>query len=316
MEPVNAISIIVCCYNSALRLPKTLHYLRNQSGMENFFWEIIIVDNNSTDETDKIAKAVLSEFCSIPGFSYTIIFEREPGLSQARKAGVKSAKYEALLFCDDDNWLDRHYLSSCIQLLNTHRDLSILGSGNSIAVSDIPMPSWFLDFGSILACRQLKELQIGRNITDDVYAFGAGMAVRKKLYINYLDLCSKEPIRLKLDRQKYVLLSGGDTDLNLFAFAQRTGVGLFPQLRLEHYMPPSRVSKDYLINLRKYTTASSLILQKINFGEFTNVKWHILGLIKYLLLQLFKGPFYFRMALAGLSGANIARKIFAEMEAN
>ncbi len=51
-------SVIVCCYNSAARLPHTLAHLAGQIVPEDFFWEIILVNNASTDNTVECATAI------------------------------------------------------------------------------------------------------------------------------------------------------------------------------------------------------------------------------------------------------------------
>ena len=56
------VSVIVCCYNSAERLPETLKYLSMQNVPENMPWEIIIVDNNSTDSTNDVAMEIWNGF--------------------------------------------------------------------------------------------------------------------------------------------------------------------------------------------------------------------------------------------------------------
>ena len=53
---MKGISIIICCYNSAERLPKTLEHLANQVVSKNILWNVILVNNNCTDNTVEIAK--------------------------------------------------------------------------------------------------------------------------------------------------------------------------------------------------------------------------------------------------------------------
>src|ERR1700679_3060772 len=96
------ISVIICCYNSAKRLTQTLDHIFRQKNLV-FDWEVIVVDNASTDSTSLIAEQLLS--ASLHKDKFKIVFEVTPGLIFARKKGVSVAQFDRLLFCDDDNWL-------------------------------------------------------------------------------------------------------------------------------------------------------------------------------------------------------------------
>ena len=52
---MKGISIIICCYNSAKRLHETLKHLALQQVSDTIHWEVILVNNNSTDATTQIA---------------------------------------------------------------------------------------------------------------------------------------------------------------------------------------------------------------------------------------------------------------------
>ena len=102
----DGISVIICCYNSSTLLPRTLEHLALQDVPENILWELIIVDNNSNDDTAEVARKEWEKYkIDIP---FKVVYESNPGLSYARQKGVKEASFELLLFCDDDNWLEKN----------------------------------------------------------------------------------------------------------------------------------------------------------------------------------------------------------------
>jgi glycosyltransferase involved in cell wall biosynthesis len=112
------ISVIICCYNSSLRLPKTLEYLSNQATGNLFPWEIILVDNNSSDNTSVIATNFWASLdIDVP---LIIVEESKPGLIYARNTGINKANYDFLIFCDDDNWLNKNYLCNVYKILNNN----------------------------------------------------------------------------------------------------------------------------------------------------------------------------------------------------
>src|SRR4051794_7116729 len=99
-----AISIIICCYNSSKRLPATLKHIAQQKMRSNILWEVIVVDNNSADDTKEVAVREWRKYnLSVP---FKVVTEQKQGLIHAREKGYAEAAYQLLLFCDDDNWLD------------------------------------------------------------------------------------------------------------------------------------------------------------------------------------------------------------------
>ena len=95
---MNGISIIICCYNSASRLEKTIQHIALQKQVS-FSFEVVLVDNNSTDKTSVIAKELFLRYNIA---NYQIVFESTTGLIYARKCGVLNAKHDILVFCISD----------------------------------------------------------------------------------------------------------------------------------------------------------------------------------------------------------------------
>jgi glycosyltransferase involved in cell wall biosynthesis len=133
------ISVIICCYNSASRLPVTLKHLSQQNVDLVIPWEVIVVDNNSSDNTANIALSYWN--ASKTNTPLRVIEEKMPGLSFARKKGIREAQYEYIIFCDDDNWLSDNYIQQAYNLMEQHHFAAAFG-GQSEAVSDIPIPEW------------------------------------------------------------------------------------------------------------------------------------------------------------------------------
>lgn len=73
------ISVAVCCYNSSGRVPGTLEYLAQQQVSKKIPWEIIVVDNASTDRTSKAARDSWPENAPC---QLRIVKEPKRGLSQ------------------------------------------------------------------------------------------------------------------------------------------------------------------------------------------------------------------------------------------
>ena len=80
------VSVVICCYNSAWIIGRTLDALKNQNVRDGLSWEIVLVDNNCIDETVSVAQKTM-EGCGIP---FRIVEEKNPGLANARKKGIFS----------------------------------------------------------------------------------------------------------------------------------------------------------------------------------------------------------------------------------
>src|ERR1044072_6056487 len=105
-------SVIIATYNRAEELVKTLESLKQLESTGP--WEVIIVDNNSTDNTREV---VLERVESFP-VPLQYIMEKEQGRSAALNAGIRAAKGEILAITDDDVRVDEHWLLNAEQALD------------------------------------------------------------------------------------------------------------------------------------------------------------------------------------------------------
>src|SRR5258707_15236118 len=122
----SGVSVIICCFNSAARIAPTLEHLYNQKNISLSGWEVIIIDNCSTDNTSEKASKIWESFGpEKPRFK--IVNESTPGLSTAREKGLDEAYYDYVLFCDDDNWLDENYLGIALNIMQNNPRIGALG---------------------------------------------------------------------------------------------------------------------------------------------------------------------------------------------
>src|SRR6266849_3866937 len=133
------VSVIVCCHNSASRLPATLTHLAGQRCEGRFPWEVILVDNASSDGTARFAREFWPH--DAPG-SLRVVLEARLGLAYARRRGVSEANYEFLSFVDDDNWVCPNWVQLVWKLMMQHPDVGACG-GFCIAKCELPPPAWY-----------------------------------------------------------------------------------------------------------------------------------------------------------------------------
>ena len=121
------LSIAVCTYNRADVLPKCLESLVNQSASSELF-EVLIIDNNSNDETKKIA----DDFCQKHN-NFRYIFEKKQGHSQARNRAIAEAKGKYLAYIDDDETVNQEFVQSIFDCF-AQTDADVVGG---------PVFTWF-----------------------------------------------------------------------------------------------------------------------------------------------------------------------------
>src|SRR5690349_6454715 len=98
----NGVSVVICSYNGAQRIPATLRHLAEQDAPGELPWEVVVVDNASTDGTAERAQVVWSDQSTVP---LRLVSEPRPGLMHARERGLHESTYNVVTFVDDDNWV-------------------------------------------------------------------------------------------------------------------------------------------------------------------------------------------------------------------
>ncbi|MDO9000942.1 MAG: glycosyltransferase [Bacteroidota bacterium] len=237
------ISVIICCYNSADRIIKTLNHLSNQDIPEGMSWEVLIIDNNSSDNTAKIAKSEWDKYGNVP--EIRIINESKQGLNYARETGVENSKFSFVLFCDDDNWLNQDYIKHSFEILNSDKEIGAVG-GYSIPASNDDLPLWFSTYQDWYAVGA-QNLTEG-DITFKKYLWGAGLCLKKEIF----EIAKTNKFQIFLsDRKGSSLSSGGDSELSYWVLLCGYTLWYSEKLQFKHFVPKERLSKDYVIRLKK-----------------------------------------------------------------
>lgn len=115
------ISIVIPCYNQAEYLDDCFQSLFKQQFE---FWEAILVDDGSTDQTESLGRAFAKKE---PRIQY--IKQMNKGLSAARNVGMKIAKGEFLLFLDSDDWLEPNCLKSFADFIPSYPEVKLFRCG-------------------------------------------------------------------------------------------------------------------------------------------------------------------------------------------
>ena len=134
-----AISVLVCTYNRAARLVELLESVATQAfeGDGKDAAEIVVVDNNSTDDTS----SAVAGFASVSRWPVRYLLERRQGKAYALNTGLRAARAEICLVLDDDQRMPAGYLARVLALFRDRADISFAG-GRVLPVWGAPPPAW------------------------------------------------------------------------------------------------------------------------------------------------------------------------------
>ncbi|MEO0870260.1 MAG: glycosyltransferase, partial [Cyanobacteria bacterium J06642_11] len=103
-------TIAICTYNGAQRLPAVFEHLKQQLGTQGIRWEILVIDNNSSDATADVVNQYQQNWPTESPLHY--LFEKRQGAAYARQLAMKTARSELVGFLDDDNLPNEHWVAA------------------------------------------------------------------------------------------------------------------------------------------------------------------------------------------------------------
>jgi glycosyltransferase involved in cell wall biosynthesis len=234
------ISVIIACFNSEKVIEKTLIHLQNQKKSQHIAWEVILVDNRSTDNTSEIAKSTWAKKPIVP---MQLLWEEKIGLANARKTSVLAAKYDILCIVDDDNWVEEEWIAK-ISSYFENPEIGIVGCAGEGAFEEIP-PVWFHDNQHAFAIGQLYEGSF-IDVTNAGLVPGAGMSIRKVIYDTLYGLRWTPFLQGRVGAKQ----SAGD-DSEMCMVTRLLGYKIFysNDLKFKHFTTKQRITWERLKNM-------------------------------------------------------------------
>ena len=230
-----SISVIICCHNSEGLLPQTLAHLANQVVDASLPWEVVVVDNGSTDRTGDVAQA-WSLTAKAP---LRVVREPKLGLAYARARGVEEARGEIISFVDDDNWLCRDWVQTAHDVMAEHPEVGALG-GIVTAEFETAQPPWFAPVAYLYATG--PEGEPSGDVTGVHMLCGAGLSVRRSALA---DIRNKGFRPIAIGRQGTGLGAGEDSELTYSLRLAGWRLWIDPRLRIRHFLPVRRLNWHY-----------------------------------------------------------------------
>jgi len=253
LEDCLDVTVIICTRNRAASLNRVLKSMTALKLPDRLRWEMVVVDNGSEDETPKV---VVSYSGVLPIVS---VRETEPGLSNARNAGVRHARGRYIIWTDDDVQLDEDWLFAYVRAFRALPRGAIFG-GSSAPILEEPTPVWFREsqseLGGLLALRDPSGLP-PRLVVSGQLPYGLNFAIRadEQKAHPYNPVLGVAPDRRRGGEEvqviKSILASGAE------------GYWV-PDARVFHIIPASRQTLEYVRLYYKAQGEASAITRELS----------------------------------------------------
>jgi glycosyltransferase involved in cell wall biosynthesis len=263
------LSIIICTYNRDKYLYNALKNIA-ENDFPHEKYEIILINNNSTDNTEAECKRFQVNFSFI-NFRYFIEFKQ--GLSHARNRGITEAKGFFLAFLDDDSFVKKDYLENLEKNLKLYPDILAYGGKITPQFESGKAPAWLSKWTySLVSAIDMGDKSV--LFKNDKYPIGANMGVSKN-GVNATGFFNPQ-----LGRNQKNLLAGEEKDFFYRLKKQKGDIRYFPDIEVEHVIPESRTTKEYIKRMG-LGIGQSEKLRTFSFSRKSYFKRLCLELIKW-----------------------------------
>lgn len=231
-------SIIICTYNRAGNLRRCLEPFVSQQEAEDLEWEILVVDNNSSDDTRAVVEALQAE---LP-LRIRYVFEPEQGLNYARNRGVDESQGRCFAFVDDDILVSERWLCSIYKTF-VDNDADAVGSCIHLDES-IHLPKWInRDMYGFLGYQDYGDTPFQMDGFSQ-YPFGGNMSFNRRV-VERIGYFNPKLGRKGSGRKVSELFKGAETDY--FHRLAEAGGRIFytPDAVVYHRILPFQLQKRY-----------------------------------------------------------------------
>ncbi|GAC1459598.1 MAG: hypothetical protein PVSMB1_09560 [Gemmatimonadaceae bacterium] len=228
------ITVAICTWNRCELLRATLAQMAKLSVPSIIRWELLVVDNNCTDDTASVLRAFQDRL------PIRVLSESRPGASHARNRVLQEASGDFIVFTDDDVLVDEGWLAAFANAAREFPDAAAFGG---------PITPWFLTppdpdlraaFPSLESgfCGLEQPISAGP-MPADAHIWGANMAYRREAIsgMTFDAALGVSP----------TTLAGGEEVAFLSQLRARDGVIVWwPSMHVRHCVAPSRTTLRYL----------------------------------------------------------------------
>ncbi|MEM1241832.1 MAG: hormogonium polysaccharide biosynthesis glycosyltransferase HpsE [Cyanobacteria bacterium P01_H01_bin.26] len=256
------ITVVICTYNGASCLPNVFDRLASQVFKTSVTWDIIVVDNNSWDQTTQVVRG----YQALPAFANKLHYEFEPkqGLAFARRCGVRAAKGGLLAFLDDDNLPSLSWVQAVYDFGQQHPEAGAYGS-QIVGAYEVEPPQDFERIACFLAVIDRGHQSFRYDLLDRwLFPAGAGLVVRRQVWQDHV---SEKP---RLSGVLAKNLMGKGEDIETLSYIRKAGWQVWhnPQMQIEHAIGKERMTAGYLLNLFRGVGLSRYHTRMVRFQRW------------------------------------------------
>jgi len=249
-------TVAIPTYNGETRLPELLKRLQKQLYTEDFSWEIIVVDNNSTDNTAKLVQTYQTNW-QLP-YPLKYFFEPKQGAAYARKRAVKEANGKLIGFLDDDNYPASNWVAKAYAFGQIYSKAGAYAS-QIHPEWEVKPPENFHRIAPFLAITERGNLPLLYEPQKRLLPPSAGLVIRRHAWLESVP--------------NETILTGRVTDnmltsedLEMLSYIQKAGWEIWynPEMEIYHQIPRWRLQREYLIPFFRGIGLSRYVTRMVN----------------------------------------------------
>lgn len=251
------VSIVVCTYNRDKYILTCLEHIEKQTQKKSDF-ELVIINNNSSDNTDEICRNFIENNRELKTQYY---IEKNAGLSYARNKGIELAKGDFICFIDDDGFMLPNYIENLIKHIDSIPELTAFG-GKILPKYESQEPKWMTKwlYPLVSIIDKGDTTSFFKNKT---YPIGANMGIKKSVFEKIGNF------NIHLGRKGSNLIGGEEKDFFYRLKEIGKNIHYFPNTVIYHIIPDNRTTKEFIQKIGKGIGYSeqirSLQIGKISF---------------------------------------------------
>ncbi|XHX80650.1 MAG: hormogonium polysaccharide biosynthesis glycosyltransferase HpsE [Stenomitos frigidus ULC029] len=282
-----AFTVAVRTYNAEKRLPEVLDHLLAQTNPEGLRWEVLIVDNNSTDQT----KAIVADYAQRwrQDSQIRCVSEIRQGSAYARDRAMQEAASLSLVgFLDDDNFPAANWVVEAYRFGTAHPQAGAYG-GNIYAKFDAPPPPEFHQIKFLLAVEERGAVPF-RYTKRGMAPNGPGCVIRKQAWQETVP----QQRRLKGRDETWKVMTANAEDIEVMLYIQSSHWELWhnPSMEVWHHLPPRRFERQYLLRMAQ---GSGLAAHSCRYAKLQPWQRPLMPLFTpfYVLLSAWRAGLYY-----------------------
>ena len=232
-----SISVIICTYNRCESLANTLEALAQMSVPSDLTWELLLIDNNSSDRTSETVRSFTSRETALP---LKYFFEPVPGLSYARNRGIQESRAAIIAFIDDDVVVSREWLTEVRNAFQQYDPICV--GGRVLLHENNPLPSWW---------DKRYDVSVGkfdRGTSVIVYSEGDGrlIGIGANMMFKRIAFEKYGLFRTDMGKKPDQINTGEETDMVQRLRKRKELIIYYPNALLYHCPSAERFSRRYL----------------------------------------------------------------------